>query len=161
MNRRHYILEVAKEVWTFGHHIDLPDDYDFEGANSLYKMDDSNFETFAPEFPVFENKHPFPLTDLIKHVFTSKLIVSQYMADVLTSFKLPKHRLVPLTIVDKGEAKGYFFLYFAKEDIGFIDFKGSSFNIKNDLDETRTMHFDNLDAFTDFVDESKKRYEEY
>ncbi|WP_224996875.1 hypothetical protein, partial [Cesiribacter sp. SM1] len=42
-----------------------------------------------------------------------------------------------------------------------IDFKGSSFNIKNDLDETRTMHFDNLDAFTDFVDESKKRYEEY
>ncbi|MEZ4828713.1 MAG: hypothetical protein R3C61_20875 [Bacteroidia bacterium] len=157
---KYYILEISEEVSNFGFQINLPDYYEYDIKNSLYKINDENFKEYTPFFPIFNYKHLFPITDIIKHVFTRKLIISNLFKDSLKGLNLPEHKLYPVTINYNTQNLEYNFLYFKGESPSFITFPGSKYIISNGLGEKKEIEFKSIYEYYQFIDIEKNSYSE-
>jgi hypothetical protein len=155
---KYYILKILDEVSNFGFQIDLPNYYEYDIKNSLYKIDDENFQEYSLFFPILEYSHPFPITDIIDHAFTRKLIISNLFKDSLKGLNLPNHKFYPLTIRYNNQNLEYYFLYYKTEDPNFISFPGSKYIIKNGLDECKEIEFKSTEEYYQFLEKEKKSF---
>jgi hypothetical protein len=133
MQTQFYILKPAvgtKETGMAYPAVESYDDYDFNGPNSVYKLDSDFFPDFIPDIR-FKLAKGAKLCDVMGQSTISAcgLLVSQNVKDILELFNLISHKYFSATI--EGSQTPYYWIHLVWEDgINFLDFKSSKFKIK-------------------------------
>jgi len=129
-----YILKAAigtKETGMAYPAIESYDDYDFNGPNSVYKLDSDKFPDFDPDIR-FKLAKGAKLCDIMGQgtISACGLLISQNVKDVLDQFKLVPHKYFTATIEDKGIIHQYYWVHFVWDDgLNHLDFANSNFQI--------------------------------
>jgi hypothetical protein len=149
---QYYILTPAvgtKETGMAYPAVESFEDYDFNKATSVYKLDSDSFPDFVPDIR-FQLAKGAKLCDIMGQgtISACGLLISQNVKDVLDQFNLVPHKYFPATIEDKGTTHQYYWVHFVWEDgIKYLDFAKSKFKIKRaskDLGEVEIQSLHDL-----------------
>lgn len=129
-----YILKPAvgtKETGMAYPAVESYDDYDFNGPNSVHKLDSDSFPDFIPDIRYKLVKRA-KLCDVMEksNISSNGLLINEKVKTVLEQYKMIPHEYYPATIEDKGIIHQYYWLHFVwKNGINHLDFANSKFQI--------------------------------
>jgi hypothetical protein len=151
-NNQYYILKHAvgtKETGMAYPAVESYGDYDFNGPNSVYKLDSDSFPDLIPDIR-FRLAKEAKLCDIMGQATISAcgLLVSQNVKNILEQFNLIPHKYFSAIIENKGTYYQYYWVHFVWEaGIKYLDFKNSKFEINefgNSLGEIKLNSYDEL-----------------
>ncbi len=131
---QYYILKPAvgtKETGMAYPAVESFEDYDFNKANSVYKLDSDSFPDFIPDIS-YKLAKGAKLCDVMEksNISACGLLINEKVKEVLEQFNLVPHKYFPATIEDKGIIHQYYWVHFVWEDgINHLDFRNSKFQI--------------------------------
>lgn len=134
LDNQYYILKPAvgtKETGMAFPAVESFNDYDFNGPNSVYKLDSDSFPDFTPDIR-FKLVKGAKLCDVMGQgtISVCGLLISQNTKDVFDQFNLIPHKYYSATIEFKGTAHQYYWVHFVWDDaINHFDFTKSKFSI--------------------------------
>jgi hypothetical protein len=149
---QYYILKPAvgtKETGMAYPAVENFEDYDFNKANSVYKLDSDSFPDFIPDIS-YKLAKGAKLCDVMEksNISACGLLINEKVKEVLEQFNLVPHKYFPATIEDKGIIHQYYWVHFVWEDgIKYLDFANSKFKIKRaskDLGEVEVQSLNEL-----------------
>lgn len=134
--------------------LDLPDDYDSENENSIYKLRENNYHLFKLDIKTLEVQPKIKKTDFLNAVFASPLkIVSEKTKTILEDFKLPPHKYYPFNVRYEGETYQYYFLFIDFEIWDYVNFKKSIFFARNEYNEEHSIELNSKKEYLRFLKE--------
>jgi hypothetical protein len=149
---QYYILKPAvgtKETGMAYPAVESFEDYDFNKATSVYKLDSDFFPDFIPDIS-YKLAKGAKLCDVMEksNISACGLLINEKVKEVLEQFNLVPHKYFPATIEDKGTVHQYYWVHFVWEDgIKYLDFANSKFKIKRaskDLGEVEVLSLNEL-----------------
>ena len=148
----YYILKPAvgtKETGMAYPAVESYDDYDFNGTNSVYRLDSDSFPNFVPDIR-FKLANGAKFCDVMGQgtISACGLLLNQNIKDAFDKFDLIPHKYFTATIEDRGILHQYYWIHFVWQDgINHLDFKNSKFKIKRaskDLGEIEIVSLKDL-----------------
>lgn len=129
----YYILKPAVDTPETGSAypaVESYSDYDFDGPNSVHKLNFTEFPDFTPDIR-FKLAKGARLTDMLSQAAISAhgFLINKKLKNALQQFNIVPHKCYPAKIEDhQGNIHNYFWMHLVwEEGIDLIDYKDSVF----------------------------------
>lgn len=149
-----YILrESTNEAeigYSFPQIVDLPNDYDKNANNSLYKIEPGVLPKIALNLVDLPLASSAKLTDIISTAYISRgLLLSNNAKDIISNFNLPEdHKYYEASVLVDDITKPYFLLLFDVDLTKSIDFPNSKFYVGFDVfKKEEEFNFENAEEY--------------
>jgi hypothetical protein len=148
----YYILKPAVDTPETGSAypaVESYPDYDFNGPNSVHKLNFTEFPDFAPDIR-FKLAKGARLTDMLSQAAISAhgFLISKKLKNALEQFNIVPHKCYPAKIEDhQGNIHNYFWMHLVWEDTSVIDWEESKFYYIH-FEEKRPLKLSSIEAYT-------------
>lgn len=153
-DNQYYILKPAvgtEETGMAFPAVESYDDYDFDGPNSVYKLDSDFFPDFVPDIR-FKLAKGAKLCDIMGQATISAcgLLISPRLKDIFDQFNIVPHRYYLANIETKGVLHQYYWMHIVWNDgINHLVFKDSKFQINEFGDNLGDLE---ISSYKDLLD---------
>ena len=132
---KYFIISDSDSIQEIGYHpqTDLNPGYNPTLNNACYKMSSGSLSDYDPHVELRLHNKSKRTNFIDKSAgLTFGIVIDERFKNILTKFKLPKHKFYPISVFHKDRVYEYYWFHFLCKDIfNFIDKEKSTLKIVN------------------------------